>query len=244
MMKLGRLLFCFFVITLSLSLNAQVRNLNIELKLLPDGYVSCHEVWDVISSEDNSEWYLGLSHFSNAKVFDGDVELVDKGEWDSDLPVEQKNGYYGCISDGNNGMQLCWGRGSVGEHSFHLHYLCSGLTHGSLDYDFLLASASHNIRVPSDGQIRLKIFSDSFPLNLFNSRAYAFPEYSEEISVNISYVSGALLLESNRPFFILLRLDKGLLKGELSPMGTYNSILRTIVRQRSQEGATVKNIYK
>ena len=63
----------------------RVRNLEIELYLLPSGGVVFHERWDISTGNDITEWYLvrgnlGDIEVFNLRVFEKGQEFTDTGD--------------------------------------------------------------------------------------------------------------------------------------------------------------------
>ena len=117
-----------------------IRSISINLSLDREGNGHFTEIWD-INADEGTEWYLVKSNLRNMSVRDfsvseGGVLFEDDGEWNVRRSLKQKAGKYGIVH-GKDGVELCWGLGSMGNHIFTVRYTITGAVQTLRDYDML-----------------------------------------------------------------------------------------------------------
>lgn len=144
------LCFIFFIVCCIFSLPPQVhaeggdrvRSVLIQANLKEDGSADIREEWDIEIANDSTitEWYLPKSHLNGSTINnfvvreDGRVFEDLGSNWDIDRTREEKAGKSGFIPN-DDGLELCFGIGSVGRHHFTLTYQVSELVDGFRDKD-------------------------------------------------------------------------------------------------------------
>lgn len=120
----------------------RVRSVLIQANLKEDGSADIREEWDIEIAGDSTitEWYLPKSHLNgstikNFAVKEDDRVFEDLGpDWDVDRTREEKAEKSGFVAR-DDGLELCFGIGSVGRHHFTLTYQVSELVDGFRDKD-------------------------------------------------------------------------------------------------------------
>ncbi|NLZ19831.1 MAG: DUF2207 domain-containing protein [Bacteroidales bacterium] len=196
----------------------KVRDLDIEVTLFRTGEALIHEVWDVDTGDEITEWYLprenlGDIEIGGFKVFSDGTELSDDGEWDVDRSRSQKAGRYGIVHK-YSGVELCWGIGEYGDHVFEPVYVMTNVVKTLGDYDMLhmqfvtdeLAAPPQHVRVT------VRLSEDlGVQLDTTNTRAWGFG-----YNGTVAFENGTVVYESDEPFVYksslisLLRFDKGI----------------------------------
>lgn len=144
------LYFIFFIVCCIFSFLPQahaegedrVRSVLIQADLMEDGSADIREEWDIEIAGNSTitEWYLPKSHLNgstitNFAVREDDRVFEDLGSaWDIDRTREEKAGKSGFVAS-DDGLDLCFGIGSVGRHHFTLTYRVSQLVDGYKDKD-------------------------------------------------------------------------------------------------------------
>lgn len=144
------LCFIFFIVCCIFSFPPQVhaeggdrvRSVLIQANLKEDGSADIREEWDIEIASDSTitEWYLPKSHLNGSTINnfvvreDGRVFEDLGSNWDVDRTREEKAGKSGFVAS-DDGLELCFGIGSVGRHHFTLTYQVSELVDGFRDKD-------------------------------------------------------------------------------------------------------------
>jgi len=120
--------------------HAQFRDLDITVTINQDGSAKVVQVWDV-SVYDGTEMYipvenLGKMDLTDFWVSENGNEFANEGNrWDVDRSLERKAKRCGIVDKGGRSYELCWGKGSYGDHVWTLGYTLTGLVQSLNDYD-------------------------------------------------------------------------------------------------------------
>ena len=135
-MKKKIMLFLFMMLVPILGVKADtIKKIDMRINILEDGSAEIKEVWNVKASS-GSEWYkqmynLGGMELSNYKVLMDGKELTYK-TWNVNENLSQKAGYYG-INYVSEGIELCFGKSDMKEHTFTLTYNLSNFVFNTED---------------------------------------------------------------------------------------------------------------
>lgn len=127
--------FCTWVVGIALFLivaanpvyanSNQLHRLDYEVELFEDGSGRIIETRN-ISIVEGTENFIELNGLTESDILDYEVyangDLLEQNDnWDSGLSREEKSGQYGLIDVGS-GIELVWGIGEYGEHTYEIHY--------------------------------------------------------------------------------------------------------------------------
>ena len=191
-----------------------INSIDIAVSLGTDGSAHFTEIWD-ITADRGTEWYLVKSNLRGMSVRDFSVSengvlFTDEGSWDVQRSLSQKAGRCGIVR-GKDGVQLCWGLGSMGRHIFTVRYTITGAVRSLQDYDMLhmqLVSPGLSSRPE---KVTVKISAEGVPLSAGNTRLWGFGFAGES-----SLEDGSAVYRSTEKFrekssvIVLLRFDKGI----------------------------------
>jgi len=215
-MKLSAFLAALLLPLLASAYNWQeVRNLDIQVSLLPKGSIVIYEKWDINTGDDITEWYLVRENLGDIEV--GGLQVMDETgteftfdeEWDIHRTLEQKARHCGIVHK-KDGVELCWGVGSHGDHVFHAFYYMTNAIKTLNDYDMLhMQLVSPGLSSPPR-HVKVTIECDDVQLDTLNTRMWAFGFVG-----TTAFEDGKVVFESTEPFseddsvIALLRLEKG-----------------------------------
>ncbi len=143
-MQRPRLLLLFLgIMALMLCQNAsaqEIRDIETKVQLFRNGDALVTQIWDLTATE-GTEWYIpvdnpGKSRITEFVVFEDGVEFESDGfEWNSNRSMEAKAQRCGIVRKKGDDIELCWGLGSYGDHTFILLYIIEGLVqdYGEID---------------------------------------------------------------------------------------------------------------
>lgn len=194
----------------------KVRDLDITLTLLSKGSVVIHEVWDLNTGDDITEWYLVRENLGDMGMGEFHVmdetgkEFENEGEWDVDRGLGEKAGKCGIVHK-SDGVELCWGVGSHGDHVFHAFYWFTNAVKSLNDYDMLhLQVVSPGLSSPPE-HVRVTVEAKDLQLDTLNTRIWAFGYEG----TSAFQEDGTVVFESTEPFLrddsviVLMRFEKG-----------------------------------
>ena len=195
----------------------RVRDLDVHVTLMPLGGMVVHETWDINTGDEITEWYLvrenlGDMEFNRLQVLDETgKELEDIGEWDVHRTLKEKAGKSGVVHKAN-GLELCWGVGTHGDHVFHAFYSFTNAVKSLNDYDmFHMQLVSPGLSTPPE-HVKVTIEVKNQQLDTLNARIWGFG-YVGSVSFQ---EDGTVVYESAGPFeeddsvIALLRFEKGM----------------------------------
>ena len=202
----------------ALCLSAQeIRTIDIEVYINADGDAYIIQNWDV-NVVRGTEWYIPIAnwkggHIGNLSVEENDEEFIDEGrEWNTKRTIEEKAGRSGIVDKGKDGVELCWGVGSLGDHQWTAGFVALGLVQSLKDYDafnFMFVNPEM-VAAPQHVSIRFKRLDDvSFTEE--ETRWWVFGCSGESQLME----DGTIFFETDEPFrwnsslIVMMRFDKG-----------------------------------
>lgn len=222
------------------SLFAQrIRDIDIVVRLNPDGSGDLTEVWDV-NVEGGTEWYVPMGNLKNMditgfRVFENGTEFVNEGRrWDVDRSASEKNGRCGIVEK-RDGLELCWGQGGNGPHVWTVKYRINGLVQAYEDYDgfnFMFVNPGMG-RGPEHVKVTLENASSDTLWTSDNVKVWGFGHdgsiFVEDGKV-VQETSGRMGPDGR--VITLVRFDKGLFEPSVS-----NSLSFSSLQDRALEGS-------
>ena len=220
-MKRFLLLLCALAASAAVSAQ-EINSIDVTATLSGDGSAHITQVWDAEVSS-GTEWYipignLGPMEVKNLKVSENGRYYISEGtSWDVDRSLAQKAGRCGIVEK-RDGVELCWGQGSMGHHVWNAEFDVLGLAQSLEDYDgfnFMfvnpgigpIARANVIIENATDGPVwtdeNVKVW------------AFGFEGYIEVRDGKIVCNSTSPMSKSNK-IIILARFDKGMLSPAVS----------------------------
>ena len=116
-----------------------IRDLDIRVVLQKDGSARITQVWDV-NVNKGTEWYVPISNLGKMSITDFSVSenglaFYNEGRrWDVDRSLSEKAGRCGIVEK-RDGVELCWGQGSLGDHVWTAEFTAHGLVQSFSDAD-------------------------------------------------------------------------------------------------------------
>ena len=240
-----RRIFNSLCVLLACALQAQagsIRSISINLSLDREGKGHFTEIWD-INADEGTEWSLVKSNLRNMSVRDfsvseGGVLFEDDGEWNVRRSLKQKAGKYGIVH-GKDGVELCWGLGSMGDHVFTVRYTITGAVQALRDYDMLhmqLVSPGLSSRPE---KVTVKISAEGVPLSADNCRVWGFGfEGSSSLEDGQAVYRSIERFRSKSSVIALLRFDKGIFYSPNALDRDFNDILEYALEGSSYDKKT------
>ena len=135
--------FLFLVVFLfcAASLHAQeIRSIDIDVYINDQGDAYVEQRWDVTVVR-GTEWYIPIGNLNGSsirrlRVEENGEQFIDEGRsWDTERSLLQKAGRSGIIDKGKDGVELCWGQGSMGDHKWKTSFVVLKMVQSLQDYD-------------------------------------------------------------------------------------------------------------
>lgn len=204
----------------------EIRSIRVDVLLRKDGSATITETWDVAVA-GGTEWYLvrqnlGPIEISGLSVTDlaTGAEFVNIGEWDSRKSLEQKKDRCGVVHKGD-GLELCWGIGSYGDHLFQVRYEMSNVVEALDDSDiFHLQLVSPGLSANPHNVLAF-ITSEEVKIDETNTLGWGFGFVGESFFGDGSYVLTSVEeFDSESSVIVLMKFDKGMFSPATAREGT------------------------
>ena len=133
------LLLLFVFCPLSVVHANEIYSIDMKVDINKSGDASIRETWKVKGS-DGSEWYKQYKNLKKTKIKDFKVSMdgepLKEKRWKVNESLEQKRGYYG-VHRIRNGIELCFGKYDMNEHTFTLTYTMTNVIFNTNDSQVL-----------------------------------------------------------------------------------------------------------
>ena len=206
-----------------------VNEIRVTVTLAQDGSALFQEFWD-IRAESGTELYVAREDMREMQI--SDLAITDEtgrsftvlGRWDINASRKEKEGKCGIVNT-SSGVEICWGFGSYGNHTFNVSYRISNVVAGYTDYD------AFHFQVVPDGlapkKTSVTIIAPQ-PLSEDNSRIWGFGFDGE-----IGYDDGVVVAKNNKRLgdynsvIELIRFDKGIFTPLVNRDYSFSQVLDT-----------------
>jgi hypothetical protein len=202
----------------ALCLSAQeIRTIDIDVYINGDGDAYIVQNWDV-NVVRGTEWYIPISAWKGGRIGSLTVEengeefIDEKRDWNTQRSIEEKAGRSGIVDKGKDGVELCWGLGTLGDHQWKAGFVALGLVQSLKDYDafnFMFINPEM-VAAPQHASIRFHRLDD-VPFTEEETRWWVFGCSGESQLMD----DGTIFFETDEPFrrnsrlIVMMRFDKG-----------------------------------
>ena len=214
------ILFTFHFSPLTSFAGAVLYDLDIRVVLRHDGSAMITETRQMtVEGSDISECYIGLANMDGAEV--SNLSVSDEtgraydfiGDWDTKRSRDEKAGQCGIVVKRDD-IEICWGIGSEGEHTYVTRYELTGIVRGYEEADGIRQVFLDRAVWPKPEHARVTITrEDGAPISPDNGvRAWAFGIRNGRVS----FTDGALMVETTEAMtpknalYVMARFDKGI----------------------------------
>ncbi|MBP5796547.1 MAG: DUF2207 domain-containing protein [Bacteroidales bacterium] len=211
-----------------------VDEIRVTVTLAQDGSALFQEVWNV-HAESGTELYVSREDLREMQI--SDLAITDEtgrsftvlGRWDINASRKDKEGKCGIVNT-SRGVEICWGFGDYGDHTFNVSYRITNVVTAYTDYD------AFHFQIVPDGLAPRKTSVTVIALqslNEDNSRIWGFGFDGE-----IGYDEGVVVakntsrLRNENSVIELIRFDKGIFTPLVSRDYGFDRVL-----DRAMEGA-------
>ena len=156
----------------------EIRDIDISLTLHKDGSASVVERWDVCAA-DGTEWYLVRKNLGDIDIKDFSVcdetgrKYLNEGDWNVDRSISEKARRCGIVRS-RDGMELCWGIGSLGDHVFTASYTMTNVVKTLEDYDMVHLQIVSPGLSSRPGHVKATVSAEGAQIDSTNTRLWGF----------------------------------------------------------------------
>ena len=214
-----------------------IHDINVNVRLYRDGSAIVSEIWN-ISAQEGTEVYVPRTNLGDIEISDFSVSdetgaiYVFENRWDVDRSLARKAGRCG-FNRIPGGLELCWGLGSYGTHTYSVRYRMSNVVKSLNDYDMLhLQLINEEISAPPQ-HVKVTIEAQNAQIDTSWVRIWGFGFHG-----NASFEDGKAVYESTDKFryesslIALMRFDKGVFEPESVQKKDFQEVL-----DRAMEGS-------
>lgn len=220
----------------------RIRSVDISVFITEEGDAYIKQVWDV-NVVSGTEWYipignLGKMSIRGLTVKENGEEFIDEGRtWDTRRSLEQKAGRSGIVVK-DDGVELCWGQGSYGDHVWEAGFVALGLVQALEDYDaFNFMFLNPDLIAPVEHATVTFQRLDDKPFTFDDTRFWFFGTEGESVlreDGTIFYETSGKMLRSDS-IICMMRFEKGFFSPEIT---------RNIKFEKMQKKAFKGSTYK
>lgn len=216
-----------------------IYSIDVNVKLRDDGAADITQIWHT-NYFSGTEFFipqigLGNIKFENFRVSDETGEEYESlGEqWNVSDSMEAKAGKCG-INRTDEGLELCWGKGSFGEHTYTLNYTMTNFVKAYSDGVVGFYSRFVNNRLSDIPQeVSVTIEKEGVELSAENAAIWGFGYKGD-----ILFVEGKVVATNRKPLSysshvtILMRIDDGII---VSPKTSFTSFAK--IEKQAKDGS-------
>ena len=217
-----------------------IRDLDIRVVLQKDGSARITQVWDV-NVNKGTEWYVPISNLGKMSITDFSVSenglaFYNEGRrWDVDRSLSEKAGRCGIVEK-RDGVELCWGQGSLGDHVWTAEFTAHGLVQSFSDADgfnFQFVNPGYTA-APQHVKVTIVNNTGGPEWTYDNTRVWGFGSYGD-----INVTDGQIVYESLEPYsynsscIALVRFEKGLFEPTVSRDMSFDKL-----KEKAMEGSS------
>lgn len=218
---------------MSVFASEEIRSIDIDVVLNDDGSAKITQVWD-ISTHKGTEFYIPMTRMGDMEIIDFKVsdetgkEFTFVENWDTSASIDEK-AYKNGFNPTDEGFELCWGKGSYGDHRYTITYTMTNLVKSYPDADGFNTRFVNDKMSPSVERATVRIRrADAAPNESFVAEetgvfAYGFSGYINVIDGEIEAATDQPI-DANNHMTILVRLPKGLLHPISIGSGTFQEL--------------------
>ena len=209
-----------------------IRDIDVRVVLQKDGSARVTQVWDA-NVVDGTEMYIPISNLdkmgiSDFSVSENGLTFYNEGtRWDVDRSLSEKAGRCGIVKKSGSSYELCWGKGSYGDHVWTVEYTLSGLVQSFTDADGFNFMFVNKGMKPSPRHVKVTLVNATGgpEWTYDNTKVWGFGSYGD-----INVTNGQIVYESLEPFsydssaIMLVQFDKGLFEPEVTRDSTFEKL--------------------
>lgn len=197
----------------SIAVTNEFSNLTMDIKIGTDGTAIVTEVWEV-AIYDGTEMYkpyynMQTSEIKNLSIKDeNNTEYQLLSKWDINASLEDKKEKCG-INEVSNGLEICWGIGEYGKHTYTISYEITNFVSDYGSYQMTYFTLVPNNMDPTPENVIITISSDSgFSSSNVTATGSGFTG-NTEISDNVIKLKTTSKMSSSQYVTVQIKYESG-----------------------------------
>lgn len=216
----------------------RIKSIDVNVILDDEGTAKITQVWDIYTTK-GTEFFIPITHLNHMKIENFRVsdetgreyEFVEN--WNVKGSLEDKAYKYG-YNKISGGVELCWGKGSFGDHKYTVSWDYKNAVQSFTDYDgFNIRFINDNMTPPPES-ISISLSKPGTPFTNENTRIWAFGYKGDILFQEDGIVRGKSdrALYSNEYMNIMMSFEKGIFKPQVSNNNSFD-----VLKDNAMEGA-------
>ena len=214
-----------------------VHDINVNVRLYRDGSAIVSEVWN-LTAQEGTEVYVTRTNLGDIEITDLSVSdetgtmYAFENRWDVDRSLARKAGRCG-FNRIPGGLEICWGLGSYGTHTYSVRYRMSNVVKSLRDYDMLHLQLVNDEMPSPPEHVKVTVEAQNAQIDTSWVRIWGYGFHGDA-----SFEDGKAVYESTEKFryessvIALMRFDKGVFEPESVQDKDFQSVL-----DRAMEGS-------
>ena len=214
-----------------------VHDINVNVRLYRDGSAIVSEVWN-LTAQEGTEVYVTRTNLGDIEITDLSVSdetgtmYTFENRWDVDRSLARKAGRCG-FNRVPGGLEICWGLGSYGTHTYSVRYRMSNVVKSLSDYDMLHLQLVNDEMPSPPEHVKVTVEAQNAQIDTSWVRIWGYGFHGDA-----SFEDGKAVYESTEKFryessvIALMRFDKGVFE----PKSVQDKDFQTIL-DRAMEGS-------
>ena len=232
-----RILTFIICVIAAFALDAQeINRVQVTAAVKADGSAHITQYWDATVSS-GTEFYipvenLGPMEISNLQVSENGRKYLSEGNrWKVKRSLEEKAGRCGIVEK-SDGVELCWGQGSMGRHEWTAEFDVTNLVQGYEDYDgFNFMFVNPGIAPIGQANVSIENATGGPEWTDENVKVWAFGfEGYIEVRDGKIVCNSTSPMSKNNKVIILARFDKGMLSPAISRNSSFEKLQKKAFR--------------
>ncbi len=217
----------------------RIKAIDVDVVLEADGTARIIQKWDV-STHKGTEFFIPITNLNdmeieNFRVSDEtgrEFEFVEN--WDVNGSLEDK-AYKNGFNKISGGVELCWGKGSFGDHVYTVSWDYKNAVQSYTDYDGFIIRFVNDKMEPSPESVSIRLSKADTPFTNENTRIWAFGYEGDILFKPGGVVEGksSRALNRNEYMNIMMSFEKGIFSPIVSHSKSFDEVI-----DRAMKGAS------
>lgn len=208
----------------------RIKSIDVNVILDDDGTAKITQVWDVYTAK-GTEFFIPITHLNHMEI--GNFKVSDESgrefefveNWDINGSLQDKA--YKCgYNNISGGVELCWGKGSYGDHKYTISWDYKNAVQSFTDYDGFNIRFINDQMNPTPESISISLSKPGTPFTNENTRIWAFGYEGDILFQDDGVVRGKSdrALYSSEYMNIMMSFEKGIFQPQVMNNESFDTL--------------------
>lgn len=203
----------------------EIYKIDIQVKINSDASADITETWNMKVGEGTEVYKpmtnLTSSEISNFKVYDESGTNYTNIDWDINASLASKK-YKSGIHYTSDGLELCWGMGSYGKHTYTISYHVTNFVRNVEDSQMVYWKLVNDSMDPAPEKVTITLSSDIYFSATLDVWGYGYKGYAYVADGKI-YMETESDLDSSEYMVLLAKFDANTFEATATEEGNFDS---------------------